>query len=182
MPANGKTKKMIEDLYDRVGYLGIGIAVGLGLLGIGIIAIIVVASIDLEENLDHTDISGSSRCNDFNPCTKDDCVDHYCVRGLEMMNGHDCSDWACLTDDGDGECLYNTFTMKSECKGDCAGTCFISGGECPEVPFKSTSPSPSIECDSRVCIYTLDLSSEHLFFEIVRDNGNILYTSSVSNE
>lgn len=176
-----KTKEMIEDLYSRLGILAVVAVLGFIFVILGIIALLFITGFTLGDTEVLTNTGSANQCDDYDPCSKDVCEDNMCFRGIEHPNGHDCSKWACLKPEAEATCQYNPFTMKSECVSeDCAGSCFFSNNECPEIVFNDGVDN-SIECDSRVCIYTARLGAEHIWFEASCHHDHPLYIKACMN-
>lgn len=155
------TKQLLKDLYERIGYLGVGALIIAGALILLLIAILIIVIIN-QTDVDHLDeFHSQSSCTDYNPCSQPAELDGVCINpSPRRKNGHNCSDWACLADDGLGTCQYDTVLMKSQCQGDCVGSCLFSEETCPEIELDLGVPEPSVDCTNLMCIYSVDFSTQ----------------------
>lgn len=166
-------RQRMRDLYDRMAVMGIAGVIVAGVILLFLIAILVIAIVILVQTDELEDIKSKGKCTDYNPCTKDQYVDGYCIDPAPRHpRGHNCSNWECLAEDGEGYCDYNPFTMKTECVGDCAGSCDFSPMECPDVQFTNDAPTPVVNCSNRVCVYTLDFEDTFINSLVNCDSNN----------
>ena len=174
--------KRLEDVADKIGYLAMGLVFGIGIVAVGVIALLFITGFNYGSTSSLHDISGSKKCQHYDPCVKNQETDGECNEPpVSRHEGYNCSSWACLAENvTDATCQYDAILGTKQCIGECAGTC-VTSADCPVVNFTADAGTPTTTCQSNMCVYTVDTANVYINFTANCDSSNSLFMTTCGN-